>query len=67
MHSIGKLAFNSIKIFISFLQERCQAGLKTLKTLIMSRPNHRLRFLDVLLEFTSSDKKEVRAVRKYPV
>jgi len=45
----------------SQLQARVESGLKTLRTLIMTRPKHRLRFLDVLLEFTSSDQNEVRS------
>ncbi|XP_060559831.1 symplekin-like isoform X2 [Ruditapes philippinarum] len=39
---------------------RVESGLETLKKLIMTRPAHRLRFLDVLLEFTSSDHTELR-------
>lgn len=41
--------------------KRVESGLKTLRTLIMTRPAHRLRFLDVLLEFTSSDQNELRS------
>ena len=44
---------------IYFLQARVESGLNTLRKLIMTRPAHRMRFLDVLLEFTSSDKIEV--------
>ena len=36
-----------------------EGGLNTLRKLIMTRPAHRMRFLDVLLEFTSSEKNEV--------
>lgn len=39
---------------------RVASGLQTLRKLIMTRPAHRLRFLDVLLEFTSSDQMELR-------
>ncbi|XP_053373588.1 symplekin-like isoform X2 [Mercenaria mercenaria] len=39
---------------------RVASGLQTLRKLIMTRPAHRLRFLDVLLEFTSSDQTELR-------
>lgn len=41
-------------------ETRVESGLKTLRKLIMTRPAHRLRFLDVLLEFTSSDQNELR-------
>ncbi|XP_052769693.1 symplekin-like isoform X1 [Mya arenaria] len=40
---------------------RVESGLQTLQTLIMTRPAHRLRYLDVLLEFTSSDHNELRS------
>ncbi|WAR18746.1 SYMPK-like protein [Mya arenaria] len=42
---------------------RVESGLQTLQTLIMTRPAHRLRYLDVLLEFTSSDHNEYYAVQ----
>ena len=49
---------------IYFLQARVESGLNTLRKLIMTRPAHRMRFLDVLLEFTSSDKIEVSQHRR---
>ncbi|KAH9492706.1 hypothetical protein Btru_024229 [Bulinus truncatus] len=42
------------------IPEHTEAGLKTLSQLIVHRPAHRLKFLDLLLNFTSSDKLEVR-------
>uniref|UniRef100_A0A2C9JRK3 Symplekin n=1 Tax=Biomphalaria glabrata TaxID=6526 RepID=A0A2C9JRK3_BIOGL len=39
-----------------------EAGLKTLSQLIIHRPAHRLKFLDLLLDFTASDKLEVRNI-----
>ncbi|XP_069117050.1 symplekin-like [Argopecten irradians] len=41
-------------------ENRVGAGMNTLKELILTRPVHRLRFLNVMLESCSHDKPEVR-------
>lgn len=37
-----------------------EAGMKTLSQLIANRPAHRHKFLEIMLEFTSHDKQEIR-------
>ncbi|ESO93591.1 hypothetical protein LOTGIDRAFT_215976, partial [Lottia gigantea] len=41
-------------------ESQTQNGMETLRKLILMRPNRRLHFLDVLLEFTGHDQPEVR-------
>ncbi|KAL8604874.1 hypothetical protein ACOMHN_028502 [Nucella lapillus] len=45
---------------LCFMTERTEAGMKTLRSLIVMRPKYRLGFLDIMLTFTSSDRPEIR-------
>ncbi|GFO34652.1 symplekin [Plakobranchus ocellatus] len=44
------------------VEEHTEAGMKTLSQLIANRPAHRHTFLDIILEFTSHEKEEIRNV-----
>lgn len=44
------------------IPEHTEAGMKTLSQLIITRPAHRIKFLDLLLDFTANDKLEVRNI-----
>lgn len=50
--------FTVTGIFFSF-QSKVVGGMNTLKDLILTRPEHRLRFLGILLESCSHEKPEV--------
>ncbi|XP_076441819.1 symplekin-like [Babylonia areolata] len=43
-----------------FLADRTEAGMKTLRSLIVMRSKYRLGFLDIMLTFTASDRPEIR-------
>lgn len=43
----------------TFFQSKVVGGMNTLKDLILTRPEHRLRFLAILLESCSHEKPEV--------
>ncbi|KAL3875215.1 hypothetical protein ACJMK2_038140 [Sinanodonta woodiana] len=58
--SVTENAMQILKKYCSD-EERVTLGLNTLKTLILTRPSHRLRFLDALLEFTSHERAEMRS------
>lgn len=45
---------------ILYPQNRVVTGMNTIKELIMTRPAHRLRFLDVILDLCSHEKVEVK-------
>ncbi|KAK3093871.1 hypothetical protein FSP39_021289 [Pinctada imbricata] len=53
---------NALKILKKFCLDvsRVSGGMKTLKALILSRPLHRLRYLEVMLQFCHNDVVEVR-------
>ncbi|CAL1546360.1 unnamed protein product [Lymnaea stagnalis] len=44
------------------IPEHTEAGMKTLSQLIINRPAHRIKFLDLLLDFTANEKLEVRNI-----
>ncbi|XP_059163192.1 symplekin-like [Physella acuta] len=44
------------------IPKHTEAGMKTLSQLITHRPAHRVKFLDIVLDYTGSDKLEVRNI-----
>ncbi|RUS89143.1 hypothetical protein EGW08_003086 [Elysia chlorotica] len=42
------------------IPEHTEAGMKTLSQLINNRPAHRIRFLEIMLDYTAHEKQEIR-------